>query len=71
MVLAYLVLPTLLRSVPGCDLGNRATKLGLRNVDFRCSFFFRLADPPRLGAGDDLEIPDTPIGGITSPRPPH
>ena len=56
VVPAYFILPTTPRSVPGCDLGNRATQLWHRTVGVSSSFLFRPAVPPPLGAGGDLGI---------------
>ena len=83
VVPAFFVLPTPPRSVPGRRLGNRAIKWWLRTVCFSCSYFFRPADPPPLGAGSDLGIFATLtvaqdcviffllfFGGTTSPRLP-
>ena len=60
VVLAYFVLPTPPRSVPGCGLVNRANQLWHRTVVFSFCFLFRPADPPPLGAGGDLGILATP-----------
>ena len=51
VVLAFFVLPTPPRSVPGRGLGNRAIKLWHTTVGFSQYFVFCPADPPRSEPG--------------------
>ena len=83
LVPAFCVLPTLPRAVPGCDLGDWATQLLTRTLDFSWSLFCP-ADPRPFGAEGDMGVLATPtvaqdcvtscflfFGGIISSHPPR